>query len=51
TIVTELIEFAHLYLPAFDYGFGWLIPALIGFIIGLLSSRILSKGKKEYAYN
>lgn len=49
TIVTELIEFAHLYLPAFDYGFGWLIPALIGFIIGLLSSRILSKGKKEYA--
>lgn len=45
TIVTELIEFAHLYLPAFDYGFGWLIPALIG----LLSSRILSKGKKEYA--
>lgn len=33
-LVTQLINFAHLYLPGFDYGFGWIIPALCGFIIG-----------------
>lgn len=49
TIIKELIEFAHLYIPAFNYGFGWLLPAFLGFIIGVFSSRIILKKNKEYA--
>lgn len=33
--VTEIVRFAHLYLPGFDYGFGWVLPSLCGFFIGL----------------
>ena len=33
-IMSKIIDFAHLYLPGFDYGFGWIIPALVGFVIG-----------------
>lgn len=33
---TAVIEFAHLYLPGFDYGFGWIVPAVVGFIIGAI---------------
>lgn len=36
TVVTQLVNFAHLYLPGFDYGFGWIVPALCGFCIGLV---------------
>ncbi|NMM64998.1 branched-chain amino acid transport system II carrier protein [Clostridium sp. P21] len=35
-IVTQIVNFAHLYLPGFDYGFGWTLPALCGFFIGLI---------------
>nr|WP_312292190.1 branched-chain amino acid transport system II carrier protein [Clostridium chromiireducens] len=35
--ITQLINFAHLYLPGFDYGFGWVLPAIAGFIIGLIN--------------
>ena len=35
-IVTQIVNFAHLYLPGFDYGFGWILPALCGFFIGLI---------------
>lgn len=41
--VESLLNFARNYLPLFDYGFGWLIPALIGFIIG----GIISKSSKS----
>ncbi|QXE20868.1 branched-chain amino acid transport system II carrier protein [Clostridium sp. 001] len=43
-IVTQLVNFAHLYLPGFDYGFGWLLPAFCGFFIGLIVWII--RGKK-----
>lgn len=33
-MVNNIVDFAHMYLPGFDYGFGWIIPALVGFIIG-----------------
>ena len=36
TVIKEIINFAHVYLPGFDYGFGWVLPALCGFIIGLI---------------
>lgn len=42
-VVTQLVNFAHLYLPGFDYGFGWIIPALCGFIIGLIIWSIREK--------
>ncbi|AGX44333.1 branched-chain amino acid transport system carrier protein BrnQ [Clostridium saccharobutylicum DSM 13864] len=34
--VKQVVNFAHLYLPGFDYGFGWILPAVCGFIIGLI---------------
>ena len=35
-IMKRIINFAHIYLPGFDYGFGWIISALSGYIIGLV---------------
>jgi LIVCS family branched-chain amino acid:cation transporter len=35
-VVKQIVKFAHLYLPGFDYGFGWIIPALCGFLIGFI---------------
>ena len=44
-IMDKLIGFAHIYLPGFDYGFGWFMPAIVGFIIGTIIWRI--NGKTE----
>jgi len=38
-IISKIIDLAHMYLPGFDYGFGWIIPALGGFIIGTIIWR------------
>ena len=35
-IITKMINFAKTLFPGFDYGFGWIVPAMIGCIIGLL---------------
>lgn len=35
-VVKQIVYFAHLYLPGFDYGFGWILPAFCGFLIGLI---------------
>jgi LIVCS family branched-chain amino acid:cation transporter len=40
SVIKQIINFAHLYLPGFDYGFGWIIPSLCGFLIGLIIWRI-----------
>ncbi|HHX23366.1 MAG TPA: branched-chain amino acid transport system II carrier protein [Thermoanaerobacterales bacterium] len=37
-LVRDIVEFAHMYLPGFDYGLGWVLPALCGFIIGLVGT-------------
>lgn len=44
-IIKKKIDFADMYLPGFDYGFGWIVPALGGFIIGFIvwKMRALSK--------
>lgn len=39
-VVTGLVSFAHSYLPGFDYGFGWILPALCGFVIGFVIAII-----------
>lgn len=36
TVMRKIIDFAHIYLPGFDYGFGWIIPALGGFVLGMI---------------
>lgn len=35
-VVKQIVHFAHLYLPGFDFGFGWILPAFCGFVIGLI---------------
>ena len=42
-IIGKLIDFVHKYLPGFDYGFGWIIPSLVGFIIGTIIWGIRQK--------
>lgn len=39
-IITKMINFAETLFPGFDYGFGWIAPAMIGFIIGLLIWKV-----------
>lgn len=41
--ISRIVDFSKNYLPAFDIGFGWLLPAIFGIILGLLISII----KKE----
>ena len=43
-VVKQMVNFAHLYLPGFDYGFGWILPALCGFLIGLMIKSIGVRG-------
>jgi LIVCS family branched-chain amino acid:cation transporter len=38
-----VISLASKYLPFFDYGLGWLCPAVIGFVIGM----VLERGAKK----
>ncbi len=38
-VVSQIVNFAHLYLPGFDYGFGWILPAVFGFIIGCIVAK------------
>lgn len=38
SISQSLLKFATHYLPLFSYGFGWVVPAIVGFVIGLLLS-------------
>ncbi len=38
--VIKLVEFAHGYIPGFDYGFGWVLPGVIGFIVGLIIWKV-----------
>lgn len=42
-IINSLIQFAENHLPFFDLGMGWILPASIGFIVGLIWTFI----KKE----
>lgn len=45
--ISRIVEFAKNYLPAFELGFGWLIPAIFGLILGLLISIIKKEKIKE----
>lgn len=43
-MVSSLLLFAESYIPGFEYGFGWVLPSLIGFIIGVM---IWKSSRKE----
>lgn len=45
--ISRIVDFAKNYLPAFKLGFGWLIPAVFGIILGLLISIIKKEKIKE----
>ncbi|MBP1046541.1 branched-chain amino acid transport system II carrier protein [Enterococcus sp. BWM-S5] len=38
-IVSSIIDFADAYLPFFSIGMGWIVPAIIGFALGLIWSK------------
>ena len=44
-VISKIIDFAHIYLPGFDYGFGWIIPALLGCVIGTIIWRVRVKSE------
>ena len=41
--IKAIIKFAQLYLPGFDFGFGWIVPAFCGLLIGLIAWKIKEK--------
>lgn len=43
----KLLEFGS-YLPGFEIGFGWFVPSLIGFLIGVIIVLINKKGNYSY---
>lgn len=45
--ISRIVDFAKNYLPAFELGFGWFIPAIFGIILGLLISIIKKEKIKE----
>jgi len=44
-LVTSMVAFATEYIPFFTQGFGWLVPALAGLVIGL----VMYKVRDEYS--
>lgn len=38
--VTSLVDFFRATFPLFEYGFGWILPACVGLIIGLIIIRV-----------
>ena len=44
-VVKKIVDIGYSYLPGFDYGFGWVLAALIGFVIGLIIWSIRRKAQ------
>ena len=44
-IIISMVDFAKAFIPLFSIGMGWLVPALIGFIIGLIWEFLANKVK------
>lgn len=42
-----LISFAERYLPFFTIGMGWIVPAIIGFVVGLIVYLIRSRRQTQ----
>jgi LIVCS family branched-chain amino acid:cation transporter len=44
-LIAQLIGLGELYLPGFEYGFGWIIPSILGLVIGLMVWKWKEKQK------
>lgn len=42
-VIIAMVDFAKAFIPLFSIGMGWLVPALIGFIIGLIWEFLANK--------
>lgn len=49
SFVASILSFPNKYLPGFDLGFGWVLPAIIGFMIGYIIDK--NKEKSKITYN
>lgn len=47
-IVANILTLANKYLPGFDLGFGWILPTVVGFIIGYIIDKSKKKSKIRY---
>ena len=45
--ISKIVGFAKDYLPAFDLGFGWFVPALVGLILALIIIFVKKEKLKE----
>ncbi|WP_058990502.1 branched-chain amino acid transport system II carrier protein [Anaerococcus rubeinfantis] len=45
--ISKIVDFAKDYLPAFDLGFGWFVPALVGLILALIIIFVKKEKLKE----
>ena len=46
--MASILSFPNKYLPGFDLGFGWVLPAIIGFMIGYTIDKNKKKSKMTY---
>lgn len=46
--IINILKFSSKLLPGFDLGFGWILPAAIGFIIGLIIDKNSKNSKVTY---
>ena len=40
-VLSEIIQVATYYLPGFENGFGWIIPSIFGFIVGVIMWKVV----------
>lgn len=45
--ISKIVGFAKDYLPAFDLGFGWFVPSLVGLILALIIIFVKKEKLKE----
>ena len=48
SFITSILSIAQRYLPGFELGFGWIVPAIIGFIIGYIIDKSRKTSKITY---
>ena len=46
-LVVSMVNFAKQVLPGFELGFGWVLPACIGLLLGLIFWKLSEKKRKE----
>ena len=40
-VLSEIIQVATYYLPGFENGFGWILPSIFGFIVGVIMWKVV----------